>query len=149
MQQHDGKQYVAANFRFNNTSNLATVSMDIANAYPAAAAVEKWNRTITLNRTKNEISLIDQAVLKEYKAPTELNFLTPLNVEIKKGKLLFQTGLILHFDEHKFEAKIDEQQVDDVRLAAAWGSKIYRIRLITKLKEKSSEYKILISQSIN
>ena len=149
VQQHDGKQYVAANFRFNNTSNLATVSMDIANAYPAAAAVEKWNRTITLNRTKNEISLIDQTVLKEYKAPTELNFLTPLNVEIKKGKLLFQTGLILHFDEHKFEAKSDEQQVDDVRLAAAWGSKIYRIRLITKLKEKSSEYKILISQSKN
>lgn len=147
VQQQDGKQYKATDFRFNNTNNLATVSMDIANAYPAAAFVEKWNRTISLNRAKNEISLIDKAVLKEYKAPNELNFLTPLNVEMKKGKLLFRTGLIISFDENKFEAKIDEQQIDDARLAAAWGAKIYRIRLITKLKEKSSEYKVLITQA--
>jgi len=149
VQQHDGKQYAATDFKYNNTNNLATVSMNIANAYPAAAAVEKWNRTISLNRAKNEISLVDQAVLKEYKAPTELNFLTPLTVEIKKGKLILETGLTIAFDEKKFEAKIDEQQIDDNRLAAAWGSKIYRIRLITRLKEQLLDSRILIIQANN
>lgn len=149
VQQQDGKQYMATNFRFSSTNNLASVSMDIAHAYPAAAAIEKWNRTISLNRAKNEINLEDKVELKKYKAPTELNFLTPLTVEIKKGKILFQTGLTLSFDEHKLEAKIDEQQIDDARLAAAWGAKIYRIRLITKEKAKISDYKILIKQDKN
>lgn len=82
--------------------------------------------------------------LKEYKAPTELNFLTSLKVEIKTGAVIFPLGLKLNFDATKFEVKVNEQQIDDVRLAAVLGAKIYRIRLITKLKEKSGTYKILI-----
>ncbi|WP_182961216.1 heparinase II/III domain-containing protein [Pedobacter gandavensis] len=145
--QQDGKQFAATDFKFSNTAQSASVSMDIAGAYPAAASVEKWIRTITLNRSKNEISLTDKSKLSAYKAPAELNFLTPLTVEIKKGVLLFKSGLMMSFDQSKFEVKIDEQLIDDSRLAAVWGPKLYRIRLISKLKEKVSDYKITIAQS--
>lgn len=147
VEQKDGKQFASTDFKFSNTAQSASVSMDIAQAYPAAASVEKWIRTITLNRSKNEISLTDKSVLTAYKAPTELNFLTPLTVEIKKGALLFKSGLVMSFDQAKFDVKIEEQPVEDSRLAAAWGTKLYRIRLISKLKEKVSDYKILIAQS--
>lgn len=39
---------------------MASVSMDIASAYPQSAMVEKWSRTILLNRGKNEINLINE-----------------------------------------------------------------------------------------
>ncbi|MCZ4225259.1 heparinase II/III domain-containing protein [Pedobacter rhodius] len=149
VQQQDGKKFAAKDFKFNNTDKLASVSMDIAHAYPEAASVEKWERTITLNRPKNEITLADNSILKAYKAPTELNFLTPLRAEIKKGQIQFETGLTMRFDDARLEAKIDEQPIDDTRLAAAWGRKIYRIRLITKLKALAADYKIVITQAKN
>ncbi|WP_316831467.1 heparinase II/III family protein [Pedobacter aquatilis] len=142
VQQHDGKSYAAANFKFGNTASMATVAMDIAQAYPVAAAVDKWKRTISLNRTKNEISLIDEAVLKSYQAPTELNFISPLTVEIKGNSLILGKDMVLNYNTEQFDVKIDEQQVDDTRLAAAWGDKIYRIRFITKQKGKVATYKI-------
>lgn len=149
LQQQDGKEFAAKDFKFSNTANLASVSMDIAHAYPEAASIEKWERTITLNRAKNEVTLTEHSILKAYKAPTELNFLTPLTATITKGQIQFETGLTLRFDDARLEAKIDEQPIDDARLAAAWGPKIYRIRLITKLKGLAADYKIVLTRAKN
>lgn len=146
VQQKDGKQYKANGFKFSNTNSLATVSMDIAKAYPAEAEVQKWERSISLNRSKNTIDLSDAFVLNAYKAPSALNFLTSGAVEIKPGKIIFQDrGVALNFDAKQLEAKIDEQAMDDERMTKMWGKKLYRIQLVTKDKAKTGNLKISIA----
>ena len=147
VQQQDGKEFAAADFKFSNTSNIARASLDIAKAYAASASVNKWLRTMSLNRTKNEIELSEAVVLDEYKAPSELNFLTPKPVKIEKGKIWLAAGLVMAFDDRQLEARVDEQPIDDARLTAAWGTKVYRIRLIGEEKKKVLNYKIMIKQS--
>lgn len=143
--QKDGKQYKAAGFKFSNTNGLATVSMDIAKAYPAEANVQQWERTISLNRSKNTINLTDAYALNAYKAPSELNFLTPCAVELQPGKIIFKDrGVALNFDARQLEATVDEQAIDDERIGKMWGKKIYRVRLATKGKEKAGNLKIAI-----
>ncbi|MCZ4245530.1 heparinase II/III domain-containing protein [Pedobacter punctiformis] len=146
--QQDGKKFAASDFKYSNTNTLASVSMDIAHAYPAAAQVKKWNRSITLNRLENEISLADVFTLNAYKAPTELNFLTPYVAEQKKGELYFkEAGITMSFDVANFEVNMDEKPMDDIRIAKIWGEKLYRIRLTSKNKNTSGTYKILIRET--
>ncbi len=148
VQQKDGRQFAATNFRFTNTAGLATVAMDIAKAYPAAADVQQWERTISLNRTKNTINLTDAIKLNNYKEASELNFITPYAVELKPGKIVFaQTGTAMNYDASQLEVKVDEQAIDDDRIVKMWGNKIYRIRLITRSKEKTNMLKLAITAS--
>lgn len=148
LNQQDGKQFAASDFKFSNTNTTASVSMDIAKAYPAAAEVKKWNRSIVLNRSKNEINLIDDFALNAFKAPTELNFLTPYKPELAKGKLILkEAGISINFDASGFEVNIDEKPMDDARIIKIWGEKLYRIRLTSKNKTTTGTYKIQIQEN--
>jgi hypothetical protein len=145
--QQNGKQFAAAGFKFSNTANIAAVAMDISKAYPESAGVQKWQRTITLNRSKGEIILSDAEELSSYQAPSELNFLTPVAVEISGNRLLFKDrGVSMTFDAKQMEAFVDEKVVDDERIAKVLGKKIYRIRLKTRNKEKVNLFKISIRE---
>ncbi|WP_131535434.1 heparinase II/III domain-containing protein [Pedobacter nototheniae] len=146
--QQDGKAFAASDFKYSNSNSMASVSMDIAKAYPAAAEVKKWNRSIVLNRAKNEINLVDDFTLNAYKAPTELNFLTPYKAELSKGKLILkEAGISISFDASNFEVNIDEKPMDDARIIKIWGEKLYRIRLISKNKNTIGTYKIQIQEN--
>lgn len=146
--QQDGKAFAASDFKYSNSNSMASVSMDIAKAYPAAAEVKKWNRSIVLNRAKNEINLVDDFTLNAYKAPTELNFLTPYKAELSKGKLILkEAGISISFDTSNFEVNIDEKPMDDARIIKIWGEKLYRIRLTSKNKNTIGTYKIQIQEN--
>lgn len=143
--QKDGKQFAASGFRYSNTSILSTVTIAMAGAYPEAASVEKWERTISLNRSKGEINLSDAMELKSYKAPSELIFLSPNPVEQQNGKLIFKdTGVALSYNPAQFEVAVEEKVMDDSRIIKMWGQKLYRIRLIAKSKEKTNLFKVAL-----
>src|SRR2546429_6945837 len=45
-----GRQFQAESVSFNETADRVTFSADLASAYPAAAAVRRWQRRVTLDR---------------------------------------------------------------------------------------------------
>lgn len=119
---------------------------DIAKAYPAAAAVDKWTRCYRLG--KEELLISDSFTLKEAKAANKINFLTWGNVDIShQGTVDINVNgkhSQLEYDPEVFEASLETINLTDVRLSNVWGNKIYRITLTAKSKVKSGTYKYRI-----
>ncbi|AOM76217.1 heparinase II/III domain-containing protein [Pedobacter steynii] len=135
VQQSDGKKYAARNFAYTHRSDQESLQLDLANAYPAEAAVNKWTRRLDFYPRKEVLTLEEQYELREFLAPSVLNFMTAEPVEQQPGELIFgKTGLALKYDPSKFETKVEEQPLEDPRLKKSWAEKVYRVRLISKSK---------------
>jgi hypothetical protein len=152
--QQNGKQYKAREVQYREDDQKAVFGLDISAAYPAAAAVISWYRTLTLNRGSG-VQLEENYRLRKWKAPVTENFLTPLvpytgypGVVRLKGDSLHQT-IDLHYDRKAFRASVDTIRIHDGQLIAGnnrtgsrngrmfrnWGPVLYRVRLTGKTEK--------------
>jgi hypothetical protein len=81
--QSAGGKFKAFSTKHSATASTAIFSLDIAKAYPPAAAVKKWLRTITLNRG-NKIAIKDEVDLEKTESIVE-HFMTCHPVEITRN----------------------------------------------------------------
>jgi len=135
--QQDGRQFAARDVKYNANRWKATLTLDIAGAYPEKAQVKSWNRTISLIRNK-KVEITDEYSLKSLLKPTILNLLTAFDVAITDGGrvLLSSEGkrFELKYDIQKFTPSVEVIALDDPRLTSAWGKQLTRIRLESKVK---------------
>ena len=108
------------------------LTLDIAGAYPAEAAVKSWRRTV--NVTKSGVSITEDFELDTYKAPTILMLMTTNRDALKH----------ISYDARQLEATIEESPQLDPLLQNMWGKEMYRIMLTVK----SSKTKQLIRYTI-
>lgn len=148
VQQMDGRKYAASGFKYIKTANAETLQMDIAAAYPTNAAVQNWQRDFNFQPKSNQLTLTETYRLKEFKTPSELNFITPLKVTQQNGILLFgNTGVKLKYDPTLFNISIEEKEMDDERIRNVWGKSIYRIKLTSKSKALAGKHNIIINKN--
>ena len=130
--QCDGKQYAARVV----SQQKNRLTLELADAYPKEAAVNRWQRTVSL--TKQEIRITDCYALETYKAPTRLMLMTttpPTNVHAGMLTLGRHT---LHYDARQLSATVEDISAQlDPTLTGMWGSKMYRI-VLTVLSEQLS-----------
>lgn len=70
-EQHEGRQYCATGVEWSANDRQAELTLDIASAYPAEAAVEKWQRTVTLHRGA-EVAVTEHYRLNRFISPSSL-----------------------------------------------------------------------------
>lgn len=134
-QQLDGKKYAAKDFVYSHKPGHESLSLDLATAYPEAAAVTKWKRNLDFYPAKEMLTLTESYQLKNFQQASLLNFVTTEPVLQGSGELIFgKTGLALKYDPAKFEVKTETKELEDPRLKKSWGEKIYRVQLIFKSK---------------
>ncbi len=134
--QMSGRQYAAKNVSYQAKENVVEFALDIATAYPPQAEINSWLRTIRLNRNKN-VEIIEKYQLTKWKQPVELNYMTPLPVEIvAKGLIKFTAvedgkakDIFMNFDPQKINIHFDKIPLDDAKLQASWGNQLTRILL--------------------
>ncbi len=80
--QSAGRQFAASDVRYHADDTAAEFHLNIATAYPAEAHVEHWNRTLRLNRTKDEIELLDEYALSQAAKNIVLTLMTPCIVSV-------------------------------------------------------------------
>ena len=115
--QKDGKEYAAKMVSHKD----GQLTLDIAGAYPAEAAVKSWKRTVTA--MKSGISIIEDYELEEYRQPTRLMLMTLDPDALQR----------IHFDANQLSATVEEiSDKLDPLLQHMWGSKMYRIILTVK-----------------
>jgi hypothetical protein len=139
--QSAGRQYAADRVLCETNDKLAQLQMDIASAYPAAAKVKSWFRTVRLNRGR-DIEITEAFELTETAGETSLSFLTPLEGDIKRpGQVILGTGaqtgrrpvkLRLEYDASKLESRFERIELNDSRLARSWGTHLNRLVLRVK-----------------
>jgi hypothetical protein len=134
--QSAGRQFAARQVVYETNDSSAVLRMDIAPAYPAAAKVKSWLRTVRLNRGRN-VELVDAFELTEIVGPTTWNLLTPLEADISRSGhvSLRESGasdqvppqVDVEYDANKLEPGVERIELDDARLAKSWGTHLNRL----------------------
>ena len=137
--QAPGPEFAARAAQYTVDDKAATLSLDIAAAYPAEAGVSTWQRTVRLQRGQ-AIEIEDRYQLKAVTGPLSLNLLTPCGVDLSTpgslhlspaplaGECMSGTALI-EYPAAKFTAAIETITIEDERLLTAWGWHLHRIVL--------------------
>jgi hypothetical protein len=132
--QSPGRQFAARGVRYRAEDNGAEFQLDLAAAYPAQAHVSRWIRTLRLNRTKDDISLLDDYVLGQSVKAITLTLMTPCLTNVRAPgelSLTMQSGksVRVYYDAQAFIPAIEEIPLEDARLRASWGGRLFRILL--------------------
>jgi len=127
--QKDGKEYTAKMVSHKD----GQLTLDIAGAYPANAAVKSWKRTVTA--MKSGISITEDYELEEYRQPTRLMLMTLDPDALKR----------IQFDANQLSATIEDiSDRLDTLLQHMWGPKMYRIILTVKSAKTKNKIKYTI-----
>jgi hypothetical protein len=146
--QKDGARFRARDVRYIPDSSHAVIAMDLAAAYPAEAAVSKYDRTVALDRRARTVTLTERYELAEWKAPLRLNLMTPLRPDVSKAgevRLRADSGsFIVRYDAARFDATTEEIPIADARLLPVWGPRLARVVLVSKDRAPRGEHRLTI-----
>ncbi|MEO2004493.1 MAG: hypothetical protein ABGY41_10365, partial [Candidatus Poribacteria bacterium] len=142
VEQAPGREFASADAVYACDDLTASVTVDIASAYPADAAIDTWSRAFRLERG-NSVTVTDSYELRGAGAPVTWNLITACDATILPDGViaLEETSLAsgrtsgagrLHYDSQALEATVEELPIEDSRLANIWGSRLSRIVLTTR-----------------
>lgn len=123
--QKAGKQYKADVVGYRN----GELTLDISNAYPNNANVNKWYRTVS-TRLHKRVTVIEEFELSSYGLPSQLVFVSPIEpVVIKDGQINLNNCSLL-FNHNQLSPEIEDisSYIDPV-MSRVWGQHLYRIIL--------------------
>lgn len=138
--QKDGKAYKATGLSFKKNPEHLKLTMDIAAAYPSAAFIKKWERSFDFNTKQESISLTESYVFEKITGETRIHFLSSCEIQNSRpGEIIFRNAegsveLLLHYDPKLEDPVIEEKKLEDQKLIASWGSKMYRLSFIRQHK---------------
>ena len=135
MQSDKGPQYRASDLHYSTDDSIASVSMNLATAYPEEAGIIHWTRTLKLDRRANRVHLNEEFQLHQ-KVAVQLSFMTPcVPTQRPEGKVLFTPAdtsaraVSLGYNSALVTASIEKIDLTDDWLVSRWGKTIYRVLL--------------------
>ena len=135
MQCNQGPQYRAGDLHYSNDDTRASISMNLATAYPEEAGIIRWTRTLALDRGTDRIRLKEDFQLQK-KVPVQLSFMTPcVPTQGPKGKIALAAfekrapDVTLSYDAALLVLNIEKMDVTDEWLVQRWGNTLYRVLL--------------------
>ena len=118
--------------------------MEIQNAYPEQAGLERWLRSVALDRAAGRVVLRDSFRLSR-RDSVEWNFITNRIPRLEgPGRMVLDGRFVLSFDP-ALEAVFDEHSSEDARLRPIWGPRVRRARLILKSPPAQADYAFTLS----
>jgi hypothetical protein len=138
VQQEPGAQFKANNVTQHDNGTQAQLSLDIATAYPPAAHLKRWQRTLTLHRGQ-AVEVVDEYELNQPVNEILLSIVTPCAVRLGPGVIYFDKRAFLpdrlsgagalHFPAETFRLSTEEIPITDERLGGTWGESLTRVVL--------------------
>jgi hypothetical protein len=130
--QEAGGQYKAADVEYRADNAVAQLELDMAPAYPSAAGIDSWVRTIRLARD-DSVQVKDTFTLHEKSSEIVQHLITPCNVELlDDGRFRLRdadagTDLLLRYDPPQLRISVETIQVEDEKLVELWGPQLRRV----------------------
>ena len=138
--QKAGRAFEARNVRYSADDAAATLSLDIAAAYPDEAGVRSWHRTATLERG-SAVVIRDAYDLRFMREPLRMTLMTCREPDITgRGTILLppapdtlhaKSAEILYDPDH-FTVRTEPIDITDPQLRMSWGTRIWRILMTVK-----------------
>ena len=150
MQSNQSPKYRASDLHYSSDDSGASVSMDLATAYPEEAGIIRWRRALSLDRVTNRIDLNEDFQLRK-KVSVQISFMTPCTPAANaSGRLAFTTGehasreVSLAYDPTLIALTIEKINLTDDWLVERWGKTIYRVLLTSVASTSDGNWKIEI-----
>jgi hypothetical protein len=147
VQQAPGRNYAAGKVSYSSTDKKAVFSLDIAKAYPEAAKLTSWQRTLTFNRGQS-VDIEDVYELKEVVEPAKWHLMTCMRVDTKEpGKIALSDAdkkVEIAYDKSLLTVTVEDINVTDQRLLSVWGNRLYRITLTNLNQDVKGKCKISV-----
>jgi hypothetical protein len=122
--QRNGKTYKAQVVDHSKTS----VTLELAGAYPETAAVDSWQRTVSLQRDKVRVQ--ERYKLREHKAPTRLMLMTTVSPDTSRPGVVKLGSRTLSYNPSQLSASVEDISAQlDPLLKGMWGERLFRIVL--------------------
>jgi hypothetical protein len=147
LMQKNGSEYAAKNIKYKNDIHSVQFSVDIAEAYPEEALVKKWHRNLIYDKRSQVITIEENYHLNRFKKHSELNYLVYLEPIINNGNILFEiddtTKITMDYDTDQLIPSVEVIDIDDPKLKAVWGEKLYSLKLV--INDSKLNSKVMIS----
>jgi hypothetical protein len=152
MGQLAGKEYEAQQVSYQARGTASVLKMDLAKAYPKEAGITTWKRTLTLNREKELVEILDEYTLLQPPKSLQQSFMTICQTDISKpGNIVFTsaegTKVLLQYDADNWQAGVETIPLttpEDESLAIKWAGKPIQRVLLTR-KSPASAGKVLFT----
>jgi len=147
--QQNGKAFTTRDVHHTADDTAATLTLDLAAAYPEAAKIKRWTRTLRLER-HGPITLTDDYDLCESREPAVWNFMLARKPELSAGNIILRTGTgqaaALHYNAELFTATVEPRIIDDVQLKAVWDDRIFRVQLTERSGYLAQRHEFRLTQ---
>jgi hypothetical protein len=167
--QQDGAAFRAVNVVYQSGDAMAALMMDIAPAYPAAAGIAEWVRTVQLERGRQAV-IADAFRLKAPTADLSMNLMTPCDVsETDPGTLRLDCArqpapgalgasksgrsggrpdvvVFARFNARVQQARVERIDLDDRALTSSWGGHLNRIVLTPREAVQQGTWTVTIAK---
>jgi len=132
-----GSKFKANQVNYNAGKTFAEFSLDIAKSYPAEAGINRWQRTVRLNRGKN-VEVSDKLSLQKAEALTQ-HLMTCYPAEVTKpGELVIHykpkegkaKDFVIKYNANQMQPTVEKvklEAMEDKGIVQKWGDTIYRI----------------------
>jgi hypothetical protein len=128
--QSAGRRFAASEVSYRADDAASEFQLNLATAYPKEANLASWHRTLRLLRQRNEIELVDDYALRSPAKLVTLTLMTCCAVKPEAaGTLALGDAVKVLYDAAAFTPVVEEIRIEDARLHAAWGDRLYRILL--------------------
>jgi hypothetical protein len=136
VQQAPGPNFKARAVQHQADEVQARLTLDIAPAYPPAAHVARWVRSVTLQRCQG-VEIRDEYQLQQPAKEITLTLVTPCAVRLRQGIVYFDSHSILadrmsgagelRYDDNVFTVQTETIPISDERLGGTWGESLTRV----------------------
>jgi hypothetical protein len=155
VQQAPGRGFAAADVHYAASAEEVVFSLDLAPAYPEEAGLRRWHRRLAFRRggSRSEITMTEQYAFRSPRNSVSLCLMLPKEPSLAEAgvvRLLLDTGkaLNIRYSAPLFRPRAEELEVQDARLSAVWGSRLYRVVLEAEIPADRGEHELNLSVSM-
>lgn len=157
VQQLPGAQYAASEVSYASDDRRASLTLEIARAYPPEAKVASWQRTVALVRGEG-IDVRDRYELAGAAGSVTLSVLTPCRVVTDHpGRIEFHPAAfandrmagegVLTYDAGQFRVTSETVPITDARMGPVWGDHLTRVVLTAQNPAQQGEWSYSIRRA--
>ena len=152
--QNAGREFEARSVVATINDQQAILKMDLAAAYPKEAGMQQWERSVQLDRNKNQILLSDAYTAQQKLTSLQQVFMTIAEVDLSKPGLIVLKGngntqLQLDYDSKQWTASAELTSTEGMEynsFKTKWDGKLVtRILLTAKNLKQSGAHSFKIS----
>ncbi len=152
VQQAPGREFAAAEVHYAASAEEVAFSLNIAHAYPEDAGLQSWHRRFRFRRggSHGRLTIAEEYAFRSAANTVSLSLMLATEPDVGEGGLirLAMSGgksLEIRYPAEAFRRRIEEIEIQDARLAGAWGSRIYRVILDAEVPGDRGEHVLELS----